>query len=216
MPVKVLPGTEAFERFTKALLRRGFRKFSREEFREDFERLGLKAPSPREGREVGFVYTQNGLTVFVWTTFLCEEDHVRNEDAGWVLIREGDEVKYYSHPLHRTRFFLRNLFKQACIAQLRVENRPSCPKCGMFMDIVRGKKLKARYWQCKRPTAHKEPTFLSWDYGLSKAALDFLHPLRKERARYRKERRAQGKRIGTALLQRRKWKVERPENIVPA
>lgn len=215
MPKKVLPDREAFECFTKKLLRRGFRKLLPEEFRENFDRMELSAPSPREGRETGFIYKANGLTVLVWTTFLDQEDQARNTDAGWVLIKEGEAVEYFSHPLHRTKNFLHNLLLSACIARFRALNRPACPSCGVFMDIARGKNLKARYWQCNRPMVHKKPEFLPWDYGIPKEALKFLILQRGQRARYRKKRRAQGKKTGTAILQRRGWKKKLPDTIVP-
>jgi len=215
MPTKILPDADAFARFTRALLRRGFRKLLKAEFRNDFKRLEPKAPSPREGREVGFTYTANGLSVLVWTTFLSEDDHARDKDAGWVLIKEGDIVKYFSHPLHRTKKFLYNLLRQARIAQLRVLNRPLCPKCHARMHIVQGKGLKARYWKCIRHKVHEEPECLPWDYGLPEAALDFLRIRRKQRAKYRKELRAEGKKPGVALNRRREWKIGRLDNIVP-
>lgn len=216
MPRQVLPNAKDFKRFTRSLVRRGFRKLSRAEFRNDFERLELGAPSPREGREVGFAFSANGLTVFVWTTFLDWEKKARDTDAGWVLIRDGDKVKYFSHPIHRTENFLRNLLGYASAARLRVMHRPLCPKCHAYMDIARGKGLKARYWKCARPAAHKKAVSLSWDYGLPSAALEFLRPLRKKRAQYRDKLRAEGKEPGAAQRRRKGWKVGQPENLVPA
>ncbi|OGG62660.1 hypothetical protein A3I46_03770 [Candidatus Kaiserbacteria bacterium RIFCSPLOWO2_02_FULL_54_13] len=215
MPSKVLPDAQAFAVFSERLKRRGFRKLSRTEFNKDFERLELIAPSSREGREVGFVFHANGLAVFVWTTFLAQESRARDKDAGWVLIKEGDEVKYFSHPLHRTKDFLHNLLGYARLAQLRVVNRPNCPECYARMDIVRGKGLKARYWKCDIPWEHKRAVSLPWDYGLPQAALDFLRLPRKRRAQYRAKLRAEGKEPGVALRHRKGWKVGRPENLVP-
>lgn len=212
MPIQVLPDAAAFGRFARALVRRGFRRITTSEFKQDFERLGLRAPSPRNGREVGFVFAANGLTVLVWTTCVVREREARERDAGWVLIKEGDAVKYFSHPLHRTKNFLRNLLAYASIARLRVLNRPPCPKCGAQMDIVRGKGVKARYWKCVNPSVHKKSVALSWDHELPPAALDFLHLARKRRAQYRAKLRAKGGRPDTALRRRRGWKIERPRN----
>lgn len=215
MPKKVLPDVAAFRQFSEALLQLGFRPLSRAEVVKDSERLELKAPSPREGRETGFIYTANGLTVCVWTTFLAQEGRAREKDAGWVLIKEGDEVKYFTRPMSRTKNFLRRLFWYARIARRRVLARPLCPRCRGRMDIAYGNALKARYWQCApKPKFHKEPIFLSWDYGLPQAALKFLQDERKQRARTRARTRAKGKRPGTALLRRRGWKVGRPTNLV--
>ncbi|HUY62196.1 MAG TPA: hypothetical protein VMV50_00145 [Candidatus Paceibacterota bacterium] len=216
MPAKVLPSSEEFERSCRWFEARGFRRVSRQEFKKDFVRLGLKAPSPREGREAGFVFHANGLEVVVWTTFLPRENYARGQDAGWVLIKEGDDVKYFTHPLHRTEGFLRRLRTHARIAQLRAMNRPLCPECHARMNIVRGKGFKARYWRCARPGNHKEAVTLPWDYGLPAAAVDFLTSERKRRARYAKKLAAAGKKPGTALRRRRGWKIGRPENVVPS
>jgi hypothetical protein len=212
----LLPDAKSFASFEKALLRRGFRRLSEAEFRSDFIRLRLQAPSPREGREVGFSFAANGLEVVVWTTFLARAGRAREEDAGWVLIKDGDDVRYFSHPLHRTQNFLHNLLWTACIARWKVEHRPLCPQCGALMKIAYGKGLKARYWGCTRTTVHKNPTFLSWDHGLPREALDFLEPRRKRRAQYHAKLRKEGKSPGAGIQRRRKWKVGRPANIVPS
>ncbi len=154
--------------------------------------------------EVGFVYNANGLTVVV------------KQDAGLVLIKEGDAIRYSSHPILRTKDYLKMLLWAACIARLRVLNRPPCPVCGAWMHITRGRPLKARFWACIRRKSHTRPIFLSWDYGLPKAALDYLHVHRKQRAQYAAKLRKKGKKPGRALLKRIGWKVGRPENIFPA
>ncbi len=58
-PEKVLPSKEDFGRLGFELLRRGFREITGLEFRKDFRRLGLVAPRPRKGREIGFIFTAN-------------------------------------------------------------------------------------------------------------------------------------------------------------
>ncbi len=213
---KVLPDEEAFARFKRTLLRRGFRQISPVEFKKDFQRLELKAPSPREGREVGFRFTSNGLEVNVWTTFLACEGRARDEDAGWVLIKDGDKALYFSHPLRRTKNFLRNLLWLAVIAKWRAEHRPLCPVCKSRMRIAYGKGIKARFWKCVRPTFHTKAVSLPWDHELPQEALNFLRPLRKRRARYYAKLREEGKKPGAALRQRIGWKIGRPENIVLA
>lgn len=213
MPIKVLPDAEAFASFTRALERQGFRKLSPTEFKKDFTRLELIAPSPREGREVGFSYAANGLEVRVWTTFLVREGRARDEDAGWVLIKEGDTPRYFSRPFSRTKNFLHTLLWSASIARWRVEHRPLCPACHGRMRIAFGSGFKSRFWQCVRPSIHREPVFLSWDYKLPQEALDFLNPIRKARARYNKKLRAEGKEPGAAQRRRKGWKVGKPENL---
>lgn len=220
MPTKVLPDAEAFASFTRALERQGFRKLSSTEFKKDFTRLELIAPSHREGREVGFSFKPAGddediLEVRVWTTFLDQEGRARDKDAGWVLIKEGDTPRYFSRPFSRTKNFLHRLLWAASIARWRVQNRPPCPTCGAKMRIAYGSGLKSRFWRCVRPLFHEKPVFLSWDYRLPQEALDFLNPIRKARARYNKKLRAVGKEPGTALQRRKGWKVTGPGNIEP-
>lgn len=214
MPKKVLPDIEAFRKFCSTMELLKFRKLATSEWRSDRTRLGLEAPSPRRGREIGFCYIANGLEARVWTTVLAGEGCAREQDAGWVLVKEGDTVKYFSHPLHRTKNFLDTLLWFARIARWRVRNRPLCPMCKARMDIVRGKGIKSRYWKCSRQT-HK-PVSLSWDYGLPEEAQKFLRAYRKRRKQGRQKRKVAGKKIDTAVLRRKGWKVGRPENAEPA
>lgn len=216
MPAKVLPDERDFKQLESELLRLGFRHVTNIEFQKDFERLDLKAPRPRPGRETGFNFTANGLTVKVWTTWLIGKNEARETDEGWVLIAAGDKAVYFSHPLHRTKNFNLNLLRQAWIARWRALHRPLCPKCKNFMDIVSGRALKARYWRCVRITAHtdRKPACLDWDSGLPKRASQYVKTLRRRRARYYAKLLKQGKKPGAAIRRRIGWKIGRPENIV--
>jgi hypothetical protein len=118
LPKKVLFDREGFAWITKVLCGEnknpddvglGFRSITRLEVAKDIIRFGAKPPSPREGRESGFIFTANGLTVKVWTTWLQKEDRPREKDSGWVLITDGEEILYSSRPFHRTKNFLLNL-----------------------------------------------------------------------------------------------------------
>ncbi len=210
MPKQVLPTAEEFAVFFNELEWRSFRRITSSESRLTAMRLGLVAPSPRDGREVGYTYTANGLTVCVWTTYDAVEGCARDSDAGWVLIAQGDRVKYFSRPIHRTKNFLRNLLGHARIARTRVMHRPLCPTCRRMMDITLGQGLKSRYWSCAKHNEHQ-----SWDLGLGPEALAFVERYRKEHARYRARVRAAGREPGAALAKRRGWSVTRPENRVP-
>jgi len=205
MPAKVLPDKKRFELFEQYMLREGFRKLSSAEFSGSYARLGLQAPRPREGRETGFVFTANGLTVCVWTTFLENEGQAREEDAGWVVITEGDKPSYYSHPMMRTEGFLRKLFRSAKIAKERVLNRPLCPDCRAFMKITRGPSLKTRYWSCTGKTRLHHVQTLPWDFGLSDESIIFLKALRKARRDYRTSLKKNGKTVVPAMLTRKPW-----------
>ena len=205
MPAKVLPDEERFHRFEEYMLKEGFRKLSSLEFSSSYTRLGLQAPRSREGRETGFVFTANGLTICVWTTFLENAGRARDEDAGWVVITEGDRPGYYSHPIMRTEGFLRKLFRSAKIAKERILNRPLCPDCRAFMKITKGPSLKTRYWSCTGKARPHRVQTLSWDYGLSDESIVFVKALRKARRDYRANLKKNGRTVVPAMLVRKPW-----------
>ncbi len=95
MPKKMLPSVADFEQFSRDMQKYGFRAITKPEFFKSFQRLGLRAPRRRLGREAGFIFSANGLNVYVWTTFLMAEQSARDEDAGWVLITKGDKAEYF-------------------------------------------------------------------------------------------------------------------------
>ena len=214
MPAQVLFDARAFGAFALAMRKRGFREFSRHESRRDHRRLDLHAPSPRVGSEVGFTYTANGLTVVVWTSYIRSEGRARDQDSGWVLIKEGDHRKYVARPMMRTKNFLKKLIAWAAVAKLRVEKRPLCPICQAHMGIVRGKGFKSRYWRCDRRDLHPKPTWASWDQELPLEALRFVRSERRTRARYEKRLKEEGKQFGAALQNRLGWTIGRPDNMV--
>lgn len=207
MPEKLLPGSKDFNDFEEELIKRGFRQISRPEFSRQFGRLELKAPRPRPGRELGYLFHANQYNVFVWTTWLEKEQVAREIDAGWILISERDEVLYFSHPIHRTKNFLQNLLMQARIACWKVRHRPLCPECHHFMDIVRGRALKQRFWKCGRKELHGsgKNRFKSWDYGLPEEAFKYILPIRKKRKKGYAALRARGKKPHQAMLKRKRW-----------
>lgn len=208
MPKKVFPGIFDFSAFESAMTECSFRRISGIEFKSDFKRLGLEAPKPRPGREVGFVFHANSLTVRVWTTWLSAERSIRDADSGWVLIVEGDEAVYFSHPVHRTKNFFLNLFRQAWIARWRVLHRPLCPECNQYMGIVRGRALKSRYWRCDIIGLHNDgkPKTLDWDYDLPPIAKKIVEKLRKKRQRTLHSEEKKGNTRRPAILYRRPWR----------
>lgn len=216
MPSQVLPTLENFTNFERELRKLGFRAISVFEFRKQFDRLGLKAPRPRMGREIGFTFFANGLTVVVWTTWLWRERMARKEDAGWILIAKGDSVLYFSHPLHRTKNFLKNLYRHAWIARWRVMHRPLCPECNAYMNIARGRAMKSRYWLCRNVSRHLGRVIvrLDWDFGIPPRAKKLLGDLRKARRKQFEERRSEGKAANVAPLRRKRWEIRRIENRI--
>lgn len=143
----------------------------------------------------------------MWTTWLEKERSAREEDAGWVLIAEGDKVLYFSRPIHRTKNFLRNLSMQARIACWKVRHRPLCPECQNFMDIVQGRAMKQRFWRCGRRELHKggKNRFRRWDYGLPEEAVAYLKPIRRRRKKKYAALRAAGKDPHQAMFKRKRW-----------
>ncbi len=185
----------------------GFVSISSKEIRQELRQSNRRPPRPRKGREVGFVFGENELKVYVWTTWLEAESEAREEDAGWVLIVKGEKILYSSHPIHRTKHFLDTLLAQARIARIRVKCRPKCWKCGEFMAIISGKALKTRYWYCGRLGHHKDnqSTFCSWDAPLLPGMKLYVKILRHKRAKYRKKLAAEGKVVTPAVLTRKRW-----------
>ncbi len=199
MPKQVLPEKSDFTVISRMLNQWGFREFS-DEFWKRLRHLSLKAPRPRPGRETGFTFSANGLTVIVWTTWLEEQKIARPKDAALILIIENNKVRYFSHPIHRTKNFVKNLLNQAWIARWRVLHRPLCPVCRQFMKIAFGKGIKSRYWCCP-----KDKRRFNWDINLPPKAKRYLKNLRRRRAKYRRERRQQGKQVHVAIKIRKPW-----------
>jgi hypothetical protein len=207
LPKQCLPDAENLSVFEEELRSRGFRRISSPEFSSQFLRLGLRAPRPRFGRELGYIFHANQYTVLVWTTWLLKEQVAREEDAGWVLIAEKDKVLYFSHPIHRTKNFISNLLMQARIACWKVRHRPLCQECHNFMNIVQGRALKQRFWKCDRKELHAggKNRFRSWDYGLPEEAVKYILPIRKKREKRYAALRAEGKEPHQAMLERKRW-----------
>jgi len=218
MPRQVLPSEDDFRYVRRELLKRGFRRITRLEKEKQFVLLGLMPPRRGSGEEArapeaGFRFDANGLTVSVWTTWLPEFKKVRKEDSGWVLISEGNTVLYFAQPLHRTKNFKTNLLKRAWLARYRVLHRPLCPECNRWMSIARGKGIGSRYWRCDNIGQHTngKAQGLDWDHKLPPKAKKEVKRHRKERARNRQRRRAQGRPVDVARLRRRTWRSKGPD-----
>lgn len=214
MPKQVELSVGDFEEIRRELTERRFRLITSEEVQKIIREKSLKASRPREGREAGFVYRANGLTVTVWTTWLIDYARMARSDSGWVVIEglgEKGERKYFSHPIHRTKGFVQKLVYYARLARWRVKNRPPCLKCNQFMIITSGKALKSRYWTCSRIMLHedRERAHLSWDWGLPSEALEYVKKERKPRAKRRAHLKKEGKSPRPAMLSRKTWQDSR-------
>lgn len=213
-PRQVLPDKKAFTGFEEKILALGFRELTHEEFVEAFQRSGFKPLGSSVGEETAFVYSAdrpdkpNDLKVFVWTTYLSWKNESRDSDAGWILITQAGQARYFAHPLMRTKNFLITLIRLAWIARWRVINRPVCPQCQRFMKIAYGWAIKSRYWRCDYRISHHpyKPVFLPWDIGMPPKAFAFLKKRRKVRRKYREGRKRAGKPNNVAMLYRLKRK----------
>jgi hypothetical protein len=167
-------------------------------------------------REEGYIYVANGLKAKVWTTVLlalvmeCDRKHANAPpllkpavaadladvivssppgiDMGWVLIADlNDNAQYFSVPFPRTAGFMKALCSYARIAQIKVQNRPRCERCGMRMEIFVNKKRQT-YWVCDDIKFHKpqERVSVDWDHKLPEAAKLVLAKRRKKRAKDKK------------------------------
>ena len=210
MPIPPELNRERFERFKTRMFSRGFHEISPTAVQKEIRELKLQPPSPRKGREIGFHYWNKGLEVVVWTTFVEGMGALRERDAGWVLLKEGNEARHFKIVIRRRRFFY-HLLGHARVAQMRAQNRPICPECGRYMSIRYGRALKSRFWGCLNH-AHRK-TYCSWNHGLSKEALEFLKPSRASRRRYRKRLKVEGKSSGAAMRKRKGWRPAESDNL---
>lgn len=212
MPIQRLPTSDEFFEFQRKMVQGlRFRELYGVEVTNEIRRIRAKAPRRREGHETGFTFSANGLTAIVWTTWLSKDARARDEDAGWVLVKEGGNPQYFSHPIHRTRNFPLTLYRHAWLAHWRVLNRPYCRECWSLMIIARGKGLKARYWRCDNRLQHRSGAIQtrSWDYGLPEKALLWVKNLRRARAAKRKAARRCGASRRPAMFSRKTWTSEK-------
>ncbi len=205
----MLKEVKDFAHFEQLCLKLGFRKIAPDEIREQLRQL-KKGPSRRiEGREVGFQFNDRGLSLRVWTTYLETEGKLREEstDSGWVLIIQNGKAVHFSRPALRTKNFLLNLYRRVWINWCRVSNRPSCPECGKYMDIKRGRHLKQRYWSCEQWKLHntKGRHTLDFNFALPPEAKKWTEKMYKKRKKYIAQVKEAGKQPHAAMLKRRKW-----------
>ena len=217
------------------LLSLGFREMSRREVRDEIIAHGLKRYKKSTEAEKGYIYTQKGLTVKVWTS--CERSKVddcamrckelpllkdaigeevvsrpKSTDMGWVLIVDSrNTAQYFAVPFHRTLNFIVSLCETARITQLRVQGRPQCKECGKYM-VIRVEKTRATYWACFQTADHatRKAVFLDWDHALPPKAKAAAMRRRKKRKLWQESKlklRDEGKKVSqSARTLRHGWK----------
>lgn len=194
-----------------------FRVIGKKEFRDDFNRLDLKAPRKITGREVGYIFSvKNGYTVKVWTTILAEQKKPRDKgtDVGWVVIVKGDRLEYCARYFTRPKdenyekFFSR-LLSYAWICREKILNVPKCTHldCKELMQIYRKRNTRQYFFRCTNQDVHKDPTFESWDYAIKgkPKAMAFVEVRRKRTAQYKKMNRKKGLNPTPKAINRKVW-----------
>ncbi len=197
-------------------LRFNFREMSRREMRDEVIAHGLRTHKKSTEAEKGFVYSQKGLMVKVWTS--CERSKVddcddrynnypllregilqevvsreKGTDMGWVLIVDSrNQARYFAVPFHRTLNFVQSICEWARISQMKVQGRPLCAVCECYMDI-RVEESRATYWACfHQASKHRtqKPVFLDWDAPIahSLAAGVVVSRRRKKRLSWQKKK----------------------------
>ena len=195
------------------LLKLGFREMSRREVLDEVIAHGVKAYKKSTEAEKGFIYSQKGLSVKVWTS--CERSKVddcarrfkelpvfreaigeevvsrsKGKDMGWVLITDlRNKAQYFAVPFHRTLNFIVSLCETARITQIRVQNRPLCIECKKYMAI-HVEKNRATYWICRESSKHssQKALFEDWDCGLPEKAKTAAMRRRKKRKSWQKQK----------------------------
>jgi len=207
MEVNGTPTLEGYEWFSAVMKQHLFQEISRKQIKQDYTRLGIEKKIRNvEGVETGFVYASpySRYKVIVWVTWLKAEQKLRDigTDAGWNLIAEDDDAKYFSRPFLRSNknFFLA-IFRYAWTSKWKIDNVPICPceECGSKMKIARKIGTRQYFWQCKNEDKHEKPTSRKWDYGVPPKALDWLNIRRSNTAKYKAKNEKAFKETGKAL-----------------
>ncbi len=198
-----------FLEFKGKILALGFRQIEPYEFYTELHVADVIEPTPRVGREEGFIFHALGLEVRIWTSFILANGSVRTPDSGWGVIREHGVAKYFAPQMYRTANFFNRLLDWALVCKERIQARPVCPVCRhCYMSIVHRKQYQY-YWKCLSPVHYRrieKSICASWNTGLSAAGLKIVMEKRKRRIKYNAKRLKQGKeKFGTARKKRKKW-----------
>jgi len=195
--------------FKKKMLELGFRLIEPYEFYTELRVADVQEPTPRYGREEGFIFSALGMEVRIWTSFVIKLGGVRYPDSGWGVIREFGVAKYFAPQMYRTKNFFKRMLGWAKICKEHILARPVCVSCNKYMSIVHGKNYQY-FWKCEefihRKKKEKSPC-ANWDIGLSEESLKIVKKKRETRRKYNLKRKRQGKPpFGTARKNRRPWK----------
>jgi hypothetical protein len=206
MPKKVLPTPEVFREIEEYLKRHGFESPCPESLARE-RTCKLVPPRRVDGRETPFVFRKNGLEAWIWTSWRKDENRARENDPAWAIIVQSNTLRYAREPIKRTAKFKENLLNWAWIVWRRVNERPKCRACGLFMQIAYGRGMGARFWKCSNVRAHMsgKAVCLDWDFNMPRKAKKLLKKRRRAKERYRARQRARGKDPFAARKSRKRW-----------
>lgn len=202
----------------------GFKEMGLSQKVQDFYRLEIKAPPNRklEGTEQGWSYSNRDYTVIVWPTWLEKEGKFRDTgtDVGWVIaVPSGsDELVYCARPILRSSSnFVLKLCRYAWVTKHKIDHIPLCRECRAKMFIFRKKGTRQYMFICRNCDRHENnvPVFESWDYALKDKAKEFLAIRRKATQKYNKKNEKEGKNPVPKAFTRKRWEIDRPENLQP-
>jgi len=205
----------------RMLLDMGYREETTTYSKRLFERLNLIPPRAITGKEATYIYKSreqgNNYTVIIHTTYLKASKKWRDKDtdAGWCLIAEGDQAKYFAKPFLRTKGFILKFLRYAWVTKWKVDHRPLCPQCQDFMHIVKKVEPRGYYWICRNNVRHNEdkPVFSPWDFGLPLKASKFVSIRRDYAKRFHAKNKKEGKVVTPARKIRKIWEPKKPENL---
>lgn len=208
------------------LLQIGYEPIAARQKAKDVIRLGLQAPRPIEGSELGFQYTNNTHRCVVWTSWLPELQLFRTTgtDIFWSIITQNDELVYCAKPIPRIDIdSIVTLLRYAMVSKWKVDNLPLCDfgDCKARVEIYRKRGTRQYMYVCKKKKNHvtkEHPNgvwnFMSWDYALPPKAKKFLMTRREASALYRKKCEALGVEPVPKAVKRKRWKMTKPQNRI--
>jgi hypothetical protein len=191
---------------TRTLLAEGWELMRRSEIAADVRRYGLEHHR-EQPRNIGFRRSDGkGHAVKLWLS--CDYDlavEYKREvpllldlpvsfplgvGMGWALIvNSNGRAMYFATPRNRTQNFQENFLWNARITWKRVENWPTCEKCGAEMEIVETAN-HANFWACYRIRDHADGVYTrkSWNFCLTQEERKIKDREYRKRAKGRKER----------------------------
>lgn len=199
---------------TKALLEKGWKLMRRDEIAADIRKYRIE--HHRQPRNVGFQWSDGkGHTVKLWLA--CDYDLAveykrtmplfldlpvsfpSGIGMGWALVVDArDRAIYFATPRNRTQNFQENFLSTARITRKRIENWPTCEKCGAEMVIIETKH-HGNFWACFRTHPDGKYARKDWNFCLSPDERKGKSTEYRKRAKGRKEGKKEAEKQGRPM-----------------